>query len=55
MTAKRIKGIKKLKKILSNLWNGLSDVDLLKLTKSFFDNESIATVTAVRPPADLVP
>ena len=54
LTAKRIKkGIKKLNEenFYLTYGDGLSDVDLLKLTKSFFDNKSIATVTAVRPPA----
>ena len=54
MTAKRIKkGIKKLSEenFYLTYGDGLSDVDLFKLTKSFFDNKSIVTVTAVRPPA----
>lgn len=54
LTAKRIKkGIKKLSEenFYLTYGDGLSDVDLFKLTKSFFDNKSIATVTAVRPPA----
>ncbi|MAE33464.1 MAG: glucose-1-phosphate cytidylyltransferase [Actinobacteria bacterium] len=54
LTAKRIqKGIKKLNEenFYLTYGDGLSDVDLLKLTKSFYDNKSIATVTAVRPPA----
>ncbi len=54
LTAKRIKkGIKKLndENFYLTYGDGLSDVDLTKLTKSFYDNKSLATVTAVRPPA----